>query len=505
MDCKNEIIKFDAVDTKKIVTSVSGKEAVSQNAQVLSCIASASCGRCETLNGEAIAEGVVRFTVLLNDEGEIKICEHTERFAVNERIDGVFPKTKMLSCANAQNVKAIIEAGSLHLSSMVEICATLISSNEYEVCSELTGEDTIKKGEEICFSNVNFASNLRFSANGETVLSPRLPEVERVLSTSASAFVEEAHISAGQLVFGGSILLQTVYLALDEYEPIVQVTDKIGFSQIIDVDADDATPEINLCVEEISASVNTSETGQRNIISYSAMLCGYALSFDKKTVEIIDDAFSTTHHVECVKKKIDASLLEEKISNKLNQHFDVRLPAGKTPIARINSVNFIPFACKVQIDMGRVIIEASAEVSVIYTAAGTNALDGFNVNVPIRITYDDMALKDVEKALVKINLLEMQAMLSSGNEIEIRAAILAELIPFVRREKEIISEIKIGQKREPEEFGLVIYFVNEGETLWDIAKKFALSEEEILAINPDISENVKKGDKLYIFRQLKVC
>lgn len=505
MDCKNEIIKFDAVDTKKILTSVSGKEAVSPGAMVLSCVANACCGRCETLSGEAILEGAVNFTVVLNEEGEIRVCEHTERFAVNEKIDGIVPKTKMLSSANAQNVKAIVEAGNLHISANVEICATVISSNEAEVCSEFIGDDVIKKGEEICYSNVDFASNLRFSVNGETSLSPRLPEVERVLSTNATAFVEEAHIASGQLVFGGSIHFQTVYLSLDEFEPIVQVCDKIGFSQIIDVDALDATPEINLCVEEITAQVVTSEEGLRNVLSYSAMLCGYTFSFNKHSIEIIDDVFSTTHYVETIKKKIDTTLLNEKISSKISQHFDVMLPAGKTPIARINSVNFSPFGCKAIIENSRATIDASAEVSVIYTAAGTNVLDGFNVNVPLKIVYDDSQLRDVKDALIKLNLIEMQAMLSSGNEIEIRATMMIELIPIDKIEKEIISQINVGQMREPEEFGLVIYFAEDGETLWDIAKKFAISIDELLAINPDIKETVKKGDKLYIFRQLKVC
>lgn len=505
MDCKNEIIKFDVVDTKKFITSVSGKEAVSATAQVLSCIASATCGRCETLLGEAILEGVVRFTVLLNEEGEIKICEHTERFAESVKIDGVTPKSKILSCANAQNTKAFIEAGSLFVSSNVEICATVISSAETEICSEFVGDDTIKKGEELCFSNVDFASNLRFLVNGETTLSPRLPEVERVLSTSASAFVEEAHIASGQLVFGGSIHFQTVYLSLDEFEPIVQVTDKIGFSQIIDVEALDATPEVYLGVEEISAQVNSSEEGLRNVLEYSAMLCGYAFSFKTQCTEIINDVFSTTHYVETVKKRIDAAFIGEKISNKINQSFDVLLPAGKTPIARVNAVNFMPFACKATIENARVNIDACAEVSVIYTAAGTNALDGFNVNVPIKITYDDSRLKEVNDTLVKVNLLEMQAMLSSGNAIEIRATMAVDLIPIEKMQKDIISQINVGQVREPEEFGLVIYFVQEGETLWDIAKKFAISIDELLAINTDINEEVKKGDKLYIFRQLKVC
>ena len=63
----------------------------------------------------------------------------------------------------------------------------------------------------------------------------------------------------------------------------------------------------------------------------------------------------------------------------------------------------------------------------------------------------------------------------------------------------VIQEINIDENRECERYSLIIYFVKPGDTLWNIAKKFRSTVENIVTINGIEDENkINVGQQLFI-------
>ena len=62
---------------------------------------------------------------------------------------------------------------------------------------------------------------------------------------------------------------------------------------------------------------------------------------------------------------------------------------------------------------------------------------------------------------------------------------------------QVIEEINVDETRQNERYSLNIYFVKQGDTLWNIAKKFRTSMEEISKMN-----EIEDVDKLNIGQQL---
>lgn len=508
MECNRETVKFDCLDTRHITVKVSAKELLEEGAKLLSVTALACCGRCEMLNNEALLEGVVKFCAIYKTaEGEIRKTERSERFGVNETIPGVLPKSYMLAKAEAEKVRGYVEAGSLMLTCSVHITGTLITPCQRELLTGLTGEDIRKKEEKIMLNCVAFTTPLRFSVTGDTELSLRVPEVREVLCVNAGAVVNEAHFSAGQLILGGQIPLQTVYLSADEYEPVIQVSDKMDFSQLIELKNVEGgnSPIVHVSVEDVSVTVAPNAEGENRILTYSVMLCGYAYMTEAKECTLINDAYSTGGGLECTRESIKLSCTKEPITCAVNQHIGVPLPDGKTPISRICSVNFTPVFTACRLQDGRAELEGSGEVSVIYMASGSGELDGFHATVPIRLSCDNLDFEAESQMMANVSLTEMQAVLVSGGEVEIRAAFSAVFLPCSCEDTEIITEAKQGQACDMPEFGIIIYMAQRDETLWDICKKFGADEEEVKTLNPEIGELPQPGQKIYIFRKLQVC
>ena len=281
MDFKCKKLNFDQGEKRHYNLNISCKELIDDSVKLLAVTANSCCNRCEMLNNEVLIEGVVNFCAIVKDDNGIKKIERSERFNVNEICQGATPNSFMLASSDCVKVKGYAETGNLMLNCVVDISAILINPCEIECYSELDDEEFRKKTNTVKINKVEFKKNIRFSVTEEKELSPRVPEIDEVLSVNASVNVKEAHISAGQLILGGEICLQTIYKSTDEYEPVVQVTDNFDFTHILELkDVTDTTPIVKLSFEDVNTSVLPNDQGEIRRITYTIGLCGYVYAMN---------------------------------------------------------------------------------------------------------------------------------------------------------------------------------------------------------------------------------
>ena len=63
----------------------------------------------------------------------------------------------------------------------------------------------------------------------------------------------------------------------------------------------------------------------------------------------------------------------------------------------------------------------------------------------------------------------------------------------------IIDQIELKEQRNKEIYSIIIYFVKEGDSLWNIAKRFRSTVEDIARVN-----NIEDENKIYPGQQLFV-
>ena len=63
------------------------------------------------------------------------------------------------------------------------------------------------------------------------------------------------------------------------------------------------------------------------------------------------------------------------------------------------------------------------------------------------------------------------------------------------------TEIALGEARPSKDCALEIVLVRPGDTLWDIAKRLGMSVADLSAQNPQLSVDLKPGDKIVAFAQ----
>ncbi len=505
MDFKGEKLSFDKTEKRNYSLNISAKELIDDETKLLTVTANACCNRCEMLNNEVLIEGVVSFCAIVNGENGIKKIERSERFSLNEICHGAVPSAYMFATANCEKVRGYVETGNLMLNCTVNISSLLITPCEIDCYMDIEGDEYRKLQQELEYNKINFKKNIRFSVSEDKELSPRLPEINTILSVAPSVYVKEAHITAGQLIIGGNILLQAVYNSIDEYEPIVQFTDSFDFSQIIELkDIDSGNATVKLSVEEISTNVLPDENGEIRKITYSIGLCGYVYTCETEKICVISDIYSLKNKLDCDFKTAQITQAGENFSYSTSKNIRVKLPENKMPVSRINSVSFIPSVIDKYINGSKLHVKCIGEVCAMYTVSGSGETDGFNTSVEFDIMIDSLQINDIDDVMVNLSVNDMQAILISGYEIEVRAGFDLGFITQKIMQCNIVSNVTVNENSDMPEFGIIIYNVQQGETLWDICKKYGVDVDEVKKINNDLSDMPQANKKIYIFRALAV-
>ena len=120
-------------------------------------------------------------------------------------------------------------------------------------------------------------------------------------------------------------------------------------------------------------------------------------------------------------------------------------------------------------------------------------------DVPFTIGIDMSGINPKMKAAVKCNIEGLESTIEA-NTIAIKATISTEVKVSYEARKDFITEIIEGEGEiEEPKASITIYIVGKEDSIWDLAKKFKTTIEELISINGvDEIEGIKEGGRLII-------
>ena len=86
--------------------------------------------------------------------------------------------------------------------------------------------------------------------------------------------------------------------------------------------------------------------------------------------------------------------------------------------------------------------------------------------------------------------------LNAAGELELRCITSLNANIIKRRRIDVIDEI--SDEERPKRGGIIVYFVQNGDNLWNTAKKYAVPQQEIIRLNNLEDEELTQGMKLFI-------
>jgi LysM repeat protein len=275
----------------------------------------------------------------------------------------------------------------------------------------------------------------------------------------------------------------------------------IPFNHFIDMPGahKELSGEVEFQVVEGSYEVMGNDLGERKIIDLEVKIKVLGKAYEDNQRELIIDAYSTKENIHLEREELSIKENLKDISHTQKLNIEVPEIYAKDIIEVLGTANIME---NKYVD-DNIVVDGYLTVEVLYIDRLTNELGSFKDDFPFRSEIDEKLSYDTNFD-VEVKLDSISGFARKDN-LDIEGSILVKLLLSKNRKVYAIKEVKetgelINKKSKP---SITIYIVQKEDVLWDIAKRYNTTIDEIVTSNNLPSRVVAPGDKIIIEKKVE--
>lgn len=325
-----------------------------------------------------------------------------------------------------------------------------------------------------------------------------MPSVKNIIRSGINSTVKETKVISGKTVVKGELNVCVIYCSDETFTP-QSIKTVIPFSQIVDVEGinDSCECETKSEIAFFEAKPRISQGGECRSIAITAKVLLSCEGYCPNDVAVILDAFSRKYQSDITRNKIAFEKIIENVNETFSCKKNIELEES------ISSV--VDLWCSVsshntKFENGEMRIQGVIVVGMIICNENDNAI---YCEKPIEFEYKyPLGEKTGSlRAEPKIEILSCGYTITSANNIELRADVCVGASIYEKNEMMLISQMSIDESKpivRKRSNAMTIYFPNGEECVWDIARIYNASVEEIMRINELENEKLKVGQMILV-------
>ncbi len=459
--------------------------------KIISCAANA--GIVDATGGSGVAyTGFVNFQVIYEGEdGQIYSTDTTVDFKDTYATD--------------QNFTPIVTAKVVDLQASLSKSASVVASIEVTI----RALDTVETDALVDYDGANEQRESITTCAFVGMLKDNVPQnidieikddVTKILSVTPTIFIDQVVAKAGYAHISGGVYTNICYMGADNLYTYSSTSD-LDFEVAGDIITDSSKVLAYAFPDMAGMSVNTTVEDGRAHVSVALPINFVGYVFDTSCVEVVTDLYSYTNELLVSSTSLESTCLCEEISS--SERIDGSITIGED-MPEVDDVIGVTASHSVvtntRAEGNDWLVEGIATVTVAYKTNATQMTNSVSVDVPFSIPVrvsDELG----QNAIVNVSLVDLSAKGKRGREIEVFGKLNIHLNNLKENIGVVISEVQVGEPWPEPKYIMSVYFVKDGETMWDLAKRLNMPEDELLRLNPDITLPIKAGDKFFVYRK----
>ncbi|MCL1964141.1 MAG: LysM peptidoglycan-binding domain-containing protein [Firmicutes bacterium] len=459
---------------------------IREEATVLGCEARLVISSVEPQTDRLAMDGTVVFQVLYRQGDEtVRVLEANCSFNHMADMAGVTAQMRPQVVGSIQSATAQPVSGRMRLRGVVDVAARVFSPEQLEVVTGVTGVEGLQTLEQT-YALTRHAASGHASAllREEFDLNSQLG-VHETLYARATPHVRSVSGGSGRANIEGDVTLEVYHAGAEADVPLVVTQHLFPFEQAVDLQGDAGDDmRARVQVQDVVASSVDTGDGMR-VLRTETVLDLEVESFTDVTVESLRDAYTLSGETfTLVAESISCFAGVDSISAMESDKLVMHLPEGAPPISRVLGALLTPTMAGHDQVGGRTVVEGILDAQVMYMPANGEAMTTVRQEIPFRIAFQGALPAGAAVRLVTEDV-QAEGIASDRVELKYRMGLEADAV------KARPISLPVGVHRDlsvPERSGLVMVWPQQGETLWDIAKRQRVTTESIARLNPGMEE-----------------
>lgn len=492
------------VGTTRATATVTGEVTLPgglrEETHVLSAQALASVDGADAAAGRINVRGRVAFRVLYTqgDPEKVQSLEATADFMQPCELAGVQSRAAVQAWAQTERVQARASGGRLSLSAEVEITARASSLAPVEAVMAIEGADqvqvlTCEQG--IC--------RMVAAGSREVLLREELPlpdglQIRDTLSATACPVLEAVTGGVGRAGLSGQVLLEAVHASTLPGRPLTVTRHSFPFAQSVEMAGEDGeTLDGAVTVKDVAVALQEDEAGRQSL--RAEVLLGLEAHSDvQETLSVMQDAYTTGgEDVQMTHQTLQCRTGGGRVSAAESARVTLQLPQSAPPVRTLLAAFAHPALSQVECSAGRANLSGTLDTTLLYMTDGSSAPVSFRLSEPFRVSF---AAEITPEDVITLEATEAEAVPITSDRIELRCVMRMQAMTQRSIPLTLISEGQNVPGREITE-DIVLCYVQPDESLWDIARRYRIPQEQLRALNPEMGVQVQPGQGILVWRR----
>ena len=447
-----------------------------------------------------LIDGTVLVRVLYVDESEKRICAHecVSPFSKSIEISGqtdnltvdIKTHVEYVNC-RAVNPRRIDLHGAFTLG---------IKAQERQKECFITGAD----GDELqillkSMDISDIVGNIRrqFVLNEVFNLGDSKPPVKQIIRTESHAAVSEYKVITNKILIKGEVRIRILYMSDEDGSKLEMLENSIPVSQIIDMDGidDECECQVKLETLTIETCAKPDSMGDMRLIECNVRLCAIVNAVKNISIPVVIDAYSLRYEVSAEYRQMSGEKYIASLDEKFIEKSRLDLSAGVSEICDVwcGEVSFKTSFCD-----GEPLIEGKACVCVLYR--DENGIVNY-AEREVEFKHEIQVKEKCDQAKLEVTLevISIDFTISGRDGVDVRIEIeIAGAVVSVCNERIIMGvDVKEESEKKNESPALVIYFAANGESVWEIAKRYNTTVKAICDEN-DLRSGIVDRDGMIL-------
>lgn len=329
------------------------------------------------------------------------------------------------------------------------------------------------------------------------------PEIGEILMESVRLTEQEIRAMEGKAMVRGNLCIQLLYA--DGEGKLGSMTEKIPFHGYLENETISPKTDLTgtLTIEESRLTPTVDEDGETRQINADITIGAVLRGTETTEQEILLDAYAPSGTVSLQKEEITYPITVASGKNQFTIKERIALENGEVPMMRAENIWGEVRLSQARAMMDAVEAEGVLFVDILYHCADDAAPVAMMMRgIPFTQTMEMKGVRAGDDAAVSLWLDDLDFQMLSETEGELRATVTMDAVVKRQETAEVVTDLTAADAAEGLPLaGAVIYTVQQGDSLWKIAKRYRTTTADIVAVNeienPDL---IYPGQKLLIIK-----
>ena len=460
----------------------------------------------EVMGDKVMLEGRIEYNIIYiprEDNMALNSVKYIEKFT--NYLDLREEEHKAIcevECKTEHIEAMVMNERKIRIEGIMKLDFELYKGVEFEFVTDIQGAEGVQVKKDIePVSRLAASKKVELISKSMIRVGMDKPQVLKILTCSMLLHKKEIKISEDKVNMSCYCNINILYLG-SETKDVLSLVDDVYISkeeEVVGISSN-MIPYVSYEIENSDITLEEDDLGEIRIINTEFLVKAKLKVFSKEDINIVKDAYSTKFPIEINKDGNEVGIIHGIQESETVVKDNIYIKEGDLKPEQIVVVVANINVTDKNISDNRLTIEGIINTKILYrTSSEEKGFGQVEGDIPFVIGIDMVGMNSKMKAIVKCNLESLDSIIEA-NTIGIKATINAKAKVSYEINKDFISEIIEGEGEvEEQKSSISIYIVGKEDSIWDLAKKFKTTVDELIKINGvDEIDGIEEGSRLII-------